>query len=322
MNIAVSLNRKYVRYAYVMLTSLFWNNRDVEINVYALHADLIGEDQELLRQLAQEYGKNIHFLQVRTEDYPAELPVTESWSLETWFRLQLIELLPADVDRILYLDIDIIVDKSLEELYQTDFEGANFCVCKDMGIDGAFPDIRQELFRDILQQGGVYFNAGVMLWNIQALRGRYSLRRYLKLAEDLEYRIFALDQDLLNYMHWNQVKYVDEHRYDCFTRYYHNRGGTYESAKKDVTILHFAGFKPWAGEFVHYDIERIWWDYAKQTPFYHELLEEFLDSSLRSTLVEETLQKSVNDKYQLKKELDNAVALCQKLCDLLPRQGK
>lgn len=320
MNIGISLNHRYVKYAYVMLTSLFVNNPEEQIHVYALHADLTAEDKKLLSGLCADYRAMIDFLAVNPADYPDSLPRTEDWSLETYFRLQLTDLLPSEVKRLLYLDIDVIVNKPLGNLYRTNFEDKLFCVCRDMGITDGFPDIRAKLFQEILQKGGIYFNAGVMLWNIAALRGHYHFADYLRLAADLNYEILAPDQDLLNYMHWNQVKYVDECQYDLFSRYAYNQGITYAAVKKQVSIIHFAGFKPWSGEFVHYDTEKLWWEYAKMTPFYVDFLEFFLQSSLESRLIYDTLKKSSEDKRALQAELTKASALCQKLVSMLPNQ--
>lgn len=202
-----------------------------------------------------------------------------------------------------------------------DFEGNLFCVCKDMSVDGPFTDIRNALFAPLYEKGFVYFNAGIMLWNIAALRGHYNFAFYMQLAADLHYQILAPDQDLLNLTHWNQVKFVDEYKYDLFARLAYNHDIGYETVKQEVSVVHYAGFKPWSGEYVHYDTEKLWWDYARLTPFYHELLEEFLDSSLSSTTVQETIEKQIADKQNLKTELDKTVALCQKLYSMLSPSG-
>lgn len=322
MNIAIALNSKYMRYAYVMLTSLFIHHPDTVIHVYALHMDLTDSDKEALASLGTQHGCELHYLYIDPVDFSDKLPTTEAWSLETYFRLQLIDKLPPNVDRILYLDIDMIISGSLTELYQEDFEDKLFCACKDMSVDGRFSDIRNALFDPFYEHGFVYFNAGIMLWNIKELRGRYSFAYYMQLAADLNYQILAPDQDLLNYTHWQQVKYVDEYKYDLFSRFAHSNGITYADVIREVHVVHFAGYKPWSGEYVHYDIEQIWWDYAKFTPYYHELLEDFLYSSLTSTIVEETMKNLIADKQQLKNELDKTTALCQKLYAMITPAGQ
>lgn len=60
MHIALSLNSKYMRYAYVMLTSLFESQpAHLEAHVYILHSDLTGEDKSQLEGLVKSYGGEI-----------------------------------------------------------------------------------------------------------------------------------------------------------------------------------------------------------------------------------------------------------------------
>lgn len=317
MNIAIALNSKYMRYAYVMLTSLFIQHPHTTIHVYALHMDLSESDMECLKSLGKKHNSLLHFIYIDPADFPDNLPTTATWSLESYFRLQLIDKLPDAVDRILYLDIDMIISNSLTELYQEDFDGNLFCVCKDMSSDSGFSDIQNALFSSFFEHGFVYFNSGMMLWNIKELRGKFSFSYYMQSASDLNYNLMAPDQDLLNYIHWQQVKFVDEYKYNLFSRLAYNHGVTYEDIKREAHIIHFAGYKPWSGEYVHYNLENLWWDYAKLTPFYHDLLEEFLQSSLTSTLVEESMRNLINEKQNLKTELDKAAALCQKLYSII-----
>lgn len=320
-NVAAALNSRYMRYTYVMLTSLFVNQPDACFHVYLLHNNLTEEDRQHLESLAVQHGNKIHFLHIDKNDFPAELPTTDMWSLETYFRLMLLDVLPKDVDRLLYIDVDMIVNKPIKELYHTDFEGKLFCVCRDMSTVFPFPDVRNEIFKEHIANGFTYFNAGLMLWNIEALRGNgYCFEAYMNLAKELDYRLLAPDQDLLNYMHWNQLKFVDEYQYDLFSRMAYNSGIHYEEVKEETAIIHYAGMKPWEGEYVHYDIEQLWWDYAKKTPFYQELMEEFLQSCLKKPVVYDTMLRLSTENKRLKEELDKSVATCKQMLQMLERK--
>lgn len=319
MNVATALNSKYMRYTYVMLTSLFLNQPDAEIHVYLLHSDLSERDQETLRELAKSYGHTIHYLHINRESFPARLPTTRDWPLEAYYRLLLPEMLPAAVDRILYLDVDMIINQPIRELYEADFAGACFCACHDMSVTFPFPDIRNEVFKEQIAAGFTYFNSGLLLFNLDALRKRYSFQSYMELARTLNYQILAPDQDLLNYMHWKEVRFLDEYRYNLFSKIAYNHGIHYEQVKAETTIVHFAGMKPWEGQYVHYDIEQLWWDYAKRTPFYAELMEEFLHNSLLDSTVYDTLLSLSTEKKNLMAELAKSASLCQQLLHMLPQ---
>lgn len=319
MNVATALNSRYMRYTCVMLTSLFVNHPDTDIHAFLLHNDLTAEDKKHLQNLADKYHKNIHFLFIDREAFSDSLPTTDVWPLEAYFRLMLVDILPPWVDRLLYLDVDMIINKSLEELYRTDFEDNYFCVCRDMPTVLPFPDIRNEFFKEHMARGFTYFNSGMMLWNIEGLRGKYTLKTYIDLAESLNYQMLAPDQDLLNFLHWNQVKFVDEYQYNLFSRFVYNNGIHYQDVKKETSIIHFAGMKPWEGEYVHYDIEQLWWDYARLTPFYIELMEEFLYNCINKPVISDTMLQLSKEKEALRAELDKTGAMCRKLLQLLER---
>lgn len=313
MNIALALNHKYVRYAYVMLTSLLRNQTVPHIHIYLLHNDLTAQDLKYFQDLVASHRHEITFLPVDISIFPASLPTTKAWSLETYFRLLLLDILPADVDRLLYLDVDMIIDKPIDELYYTDFEDKLFCVCRDCALKLTEDDLRNKIFKEHFAQNFTYFNAGMMLWNIDALRKKYCFEDYMRTAKQLDYQLEAPDQDLLNYMHWKEIKYVDEFKYDLFSKFAYNKGVTYADVKRETSIVHFAGTKPWEGEVVHYEIEQLWWDYAKLTPFYHELLEEFVFATITNPLIFQTMSNLSNENQQLTTELRKCIEICNKL---------
>lgn len=323
-NIATALNSRYMRYAYVMLTSVFVNQPDADIHVYLLHSDLSMQDIGHLNSLADKYHNHISFLPINREDFSSSLPTTVCWPLEAYFRLMLPDILPPDVNRLLYLDVDMIIDKPIKSLYEADFEGKKFCVCRDMGFNNEattfpFPDARNELFKKHIAQNFTYFNSGMMLWNIENLRGKYTFDTYMELAGTLNYKLIAPDQDLLNYLHWDQVKFLDEYQFNLFSKMSYNNGIHYEDIKRGTTIIHFAGMKPWEGQYVHYDIEQLWWDYARLTPFYVELMEEFLHSCINDPTVPDAMLQLSEEKRILRSELDKTSAMCQKLLQLLEK---
>ncbi len=312
MNIAISINRKYVVVAYVMLTSLFENNKDEDVRVFVLNSELTDDDVESLSSLAGEYGNELESVHIDKEMFPDELPTSELWSIETYYRLMMTRLLSDEMDRILYLDVDMIVNGSLHDLYNIDFEGAHFVACEDADPTGVNFPYRCINFGERIKAGYIYFNAGVMLWNLMELRGKYDLEDYFRTAKELEYKIDNVDQDLLNYVHYGHIKYVDN-RYNYYARLRANEGATYEDAKRDAVIVHFLSQKPWDANGYHFEAEKLWWDYARMTPYYYELLEMFLEKTLTDRTIFLDNSKLFQSNLELKKGLDESMALNQKL---------
>ena len=173
MNISISINSKYTRYAYVMLTSLFLHHtgKQHRLSVYIFCSDLIKEDMEYLQKLAEEYQQEIFFVQVDIGDYLTKLPVTESWSIEMYYRMLLGELLPENVKRVLYLDADIIVNQSLYNFYDMDLHGMDLAAADDPMIQDNFSEQQQKMFADFSMPVR-YFNSGVILFDLEKNKGK------------------------------------------------------------------------------------------------------------------------------------------------------
>lgn len=323
MNIATAFNSKYARYAYVMLTSLLENQLpEAEVNVYILYSEVTEEKRSCIGELIKAYGGCVHWMFVSNEMFPAACPTSLAWTLEAYYRLMLPDLLPQDVDRILYLDVDMIVNKPLTEIYFTNFEDHLLCACRDIypydtEQGPRFNDKRNILFKNQLEQGFTYFNSGMLLFDMDRMREEYCFEEYMTLGKKLNFEVVAPDQDLLNYMHWQEVKILDKNKYNLFAKVAYNHGIHYEEVKQEVTIVHFAGQKPWEGQYVHYDIEQLWWDYARMSPFYYGIMEEYLHQALHDPLVYNSMLQSSVEKQQLQEELEKSVRLCQRLVKMI-----
>ena len=305
MNIITALNKRYIPYTVVMITSLAINNK-VPIDVYLLHSELSKEDLSSIKKALDDYHITIHELFVERRLFSSKLPCNDQWSVETYYRLMMLDLLPENVDRILYLDGDMVINGSLKDIYDLDFAGMDIVACDDkcgLNTVESYGPKNRSMLKEAYESGYRYFNAGVMLMNLRQMRDNYSFKTYLDAIEAWNYEMEAPDQDILNWVHWKKVGYIDCQVYDLFARVAHNAGITYEEVKKAVIIVHFAGAKPWDNDGFHFDIERIWWDYAKYTPYYEKLLNDFVDSAMKDKTIAIFLEKLLQDNSELRRTL-------------------
>lgn len=322
MNIATSLNKKYIDYTIVMLTSLCVNN-PVHIDAYVMHSELTDDDFTYMREMLSLYDISLFPLCVDEKLFDARLPRNEMWSIETYYRLLLLDLLPVCVDRLFYLDVDLIINKSLEEFYDVSFEEDEIIACVDAcGLPWPQRTEKQkEMFAPMIEQGYQYFNAGVMLLNIDRMRGLYDFAVYQRAIEEWNYEMSAPDQDILNYVHWKNVGYVNFEEFDLFARAAHNKGVTYADVKNYVTIIHYAGDKPWNNSSVHFDIEWLWWDYARLTPCYHKLIDEFMIDVFQNENIEMYIQGLIDSQKRLAGQIQELNEVNQKLISILKREN-
>ena len=304
MNVSTALNKKYIPYTIVMLTSLCENN-PCHVDAYLLSAELEKSDYDKISRALEDYDIDIHPLRVDRELFTDKMPRDLKWTVEMYFRLLLWDMLPEDVNRILYLDVDIIVNRDIQEMYAQDFEGAELVVCQDnCGIKTNDPrsETQCRMFADMDKAGGIYFNSGVMLANVEALRGNYPFSVYVDAMEAWGYEMKAPDQDILNYVHWKKLKYQDPLKYNCYSHYLRIMKVPVEEVDKTTSIVHFIANKPWSAKDTHYSIEQIWWRYAKKTKIYHEILEIFLDNTMSDFSLYDKVDFLINERARLTDE--------------------
>ena len=113
------------------------------------------------------------------------------WSVANYFRLMASRILPADIERVLYLDSDIIVRRSLAEFWSTDL-GGFACAA----IEDAFWDPRLDYVQ--VPQGSRYFNSGVLLINLSYWRQNNVYERAVEFIKGDPDKLNYYDQDVLN----------------------------------------------------------------------------------------------------------------------------
>lgn len=300
MNVVIAINRRYIRYSYVMLSSLLENNTG-PIDIYILHRDLLPEDMVIFDPLSSSYQASLHFCYIPDALLPPpKVMASNTWGIETYFRLTLMDLLPKELDRALYIDSDMIINGSLDEFYHCDLGDKKLAACPDFICSAPFGDYRDHLFSDVSLDGFIYFNAGLTLFSLEKLRKDFCFDAYMDVARQLDYQIQFPDQDLLNYCHRGDVLLFDARRYNLYARRaYTNHHMRYDGVKRDTTVIHYATAKPWQGNYLHCDIEQLWWDYAAKTPFYHELMQD----TLREVMMDDTVNRYVSELQQENKQL-------------------
>lgn len=190
MDLVCTIDDAYVRHCAVTLLTLRDANPTAELNVHLLHDGL--EPAEAARLLRCLDGVLSRLTLIHLDTTPLRhFPLSHHVSLATYFRLLIPAALPAALDRVLFLDADTVVNDSLAELWSTNLEGRAL---------GAVPSPGDELDRARLgltaKEG--YFNAGVMLIDLEAWRRRDLVAEGAALLRREPERILWWDQDVLN----------------------------------------------------------------------------------------------------------------------------
>ena len=252
-----------------MLQSLFAQQEEGMVWVHFMPApDVSSSRERRLTDMVRSAGAEISVLRVPDERLSG-LPTKDFTRKATWYRIFLPDLLP-ELDRILYLDSDLLVLDPVDALLGTDLGGD--CL-------GAVTNVFQ--LNHLHRPGALglagpreYFNAGVLLMNLEQMRQDDVTSALLAFAREHTTQIEWRDQDVLNVVlgkrrrplhpRWNVMNsFRWEHAAEVFGP------AELEEALSNPAIRHFEGpaeNKPW-----HYLCDRslreLYDAYRQRTPW-------------------------------------------------------
>lgn len=153
----------------------------------------------------------------------------------TWARLFMTEYLPERLERVIYLDSDLIVQGDVGELWTIDFEDTCIMACGEKEMPER---LKKHLSADIA--GEKMLNAGVIVVNLKRWRERAICAKARGLIEAFEEKneLLCADQDILNILFAGKWKALEDSWNVC-TPYF-------EKIQKP-NIIHFTTrMKPWS----------------------------------------------------------------------------
>lgn len=236
--IVFSCNNNYALHLCCAITSILENaNKEDFFFIYIINTkkNLNYINKKLLAKL-QRKNCNISFLTIDNNRF-VEMPITgccKHISIETYYRYILPELLPM-YNKILYLDCDITVQKSLNEIYNQDIEEYYI---------GGVEDI---LLKENSQRLNLtkYCNAGVLLVNLKKWREENIQNKLIEYTHNNIEKIVWQDQDVINIVLQDGIKYFDKIWNTQVGDYKHSPNKSNSTAKKAAIIHHIGVNKPW-----------------------------------------------------------------------------
>jgi lipopolysaccharide biosynthesis glycosyltransferase len=176
-----------------MLHSVLAHNAERGVEIHFMHGpDVSRRSEEQLTEMVEREGGRISFLRIPDERVEG-LPTKGFTRKATWYRIFLPELRP-DVDRVLYLDADLIALEPLDELWETDM-GDSYVAAVTNVFEHHYAHRPAELG---LAGPHVYFNAGVLLMNLDLMRRDDCSQRLLDYGVAHARELLWRDQDTLN----------------------------------------------------------------------------------------------------------------------------
>jgi lipopolysaccharide biosynthesis glycosyltransferase len=287
--IAFACDEGYSKHVAVVMQSILVNAAiEDRHEFHILTMNLSSDAENRLLEIATRGNATVlvHRLKVeRLAGFP-----TASLPLETYLRLLLPDLLP-EYEKILYLDADLIVLDSLSNLW--DFPIGDKAIAAAIDSITIFRGTTLEHFKALqLSDEHSYFNAGVLLLNLEVLREMQLLEIVKKWTAEHADLMINSDQDVLNvilagnvsYFHlrWNlQAPLIIPIKLGWKCSQEH------EKAVADPGIIHYVSYrKPWRKEF-KIPYQSLYFKYLAQTPWKEDALDPFTADLIWQRCLEE-----------------------------------
>lgn len=249
MNILITLDRNYLQPLKVMLGSMYLNNPCESFDIYLISDGICKSDLGCLDYLCPKGGVQYHFLSV-SEDCFRDAPENRYYSRAMYYRLLAPQILPEELERVLYIDPDTLIINPLRELYEMDLQGHLYAAAMHWGITGISGPLGKIRLPE--NESGEYFNSGVLLMNLPLLRKAINPQDIFSYVEKYHAALILPDQDILNALYGEKILPIDEMRWNYDTRDYNSylltsqREADMDWVMENTAILHFCGKrKPW-----------------------------------------------------------------------------
>ncbi|MGI5958139.1 MAG: glycosyltransferase family 8 protein [Massiliimalia sp.] len=285
MNILVTLNQGYLSPLKVMLYSLIREHQQTQLDVYLAHSSLTSEQVEQIKKIFCKPYHRLHNISI-DDNFFQGMPVTSRYPTEMYYRIFAAQYLPEELDRILYLDPDIVVIRPLDDLYQISFGDHLFAaashagnVLRQMneirlgtvvspkrvkqlasGHKKGTQRIRKRLWhRHMNRQRMVYINSGVMMLNLSGLRQEQNLNKIMDYLKHHESVLWYPDQDLISAVYQGKILELDTLKYNLNERtfrFFQARPKLFPLkldfhwVQENSCIIHYCGRnKPWKPDY-------------------------------------------------------------------------
>lgn len=297
--IVLSSDDKYAPFMYTTMLSILENGKKETFYIFYLLVpyNFSKSNQKIIQELANKYNCYLNFIYIKKIFDDLIMKISHI-TMPTYYRLLIGDLLPRDLDKCIYLDVDICVIKDLTELFYINMENnyiagvvsPTFYIneksnCKRLNL----PSMKQ------------YVNAGVLLINLKQIRRNNMTKKFIELSKK-NYKI--QDQDVLNVACYGKIITLPP-KFNAMTSRLQLKNplirdlyteDDINEAKNSPFIIHYSDKnKPWNNIGIY--MENYWWDIAKKTPYINKLF-------TREKIYKGKLQKFYKNKTRKHLNLD------------------
>lgn len=246
LHISYGIDRNFLYGCGISIASLLKTNSDISFSFHVFTDYFDDEQSRLFKALAEQYKTSIKIYLVDCEQLKS-LPSTKNWSYATYFRFIIADYFSNQLERMIYMDADIMCQGSLRPLLDIQFEH-NQVAAVVPERDSVWWQKRADAL-GIPSIASGYFNAGFLVLNlVNWSKFDISTKAMELLSQDaVKAKLSYLDQDILNMLLTEKVIYLDGKYNTQYSINYELQKGKKENPiTLNTVLIHYIGpTKPW-----------------------------------------------------------------------------
>ena len=241
-NICLISDENFIQHLAVTMVSIL-HNTNRKCHFYVLNSDISQDSKNYLEQLKNRYPFDIEYIDIDKSKFTS-FPncVVPHVSKDAYYRLLIPNLVPS-LEKVIYLDVDLVLDGDIEKLWEIDI-GDNYI--------GAIPDqVGRRLdptnyvLKLDLPKDSKYINSGVLVMNLKKLRQDKMVEKFFEVAEKYKDQLHFVDQDILTISCAPKIYYL-RHYFNATPLLHYEFWNEKKEAFENPIIIHWAGGpKPW-----------------------------------------------------------------------------
>ena len=249
-HVAFCISDNYSSIVAVTLQSFVDHHTNESVFIFHIVSEALSADNlaYLKSVIAQRSSWQLVYHPIEAKNL-AHIP-TSSFTIHTWYRIFLDQLLSEEVEKVLYLDADTLIASSIDELFRIPLE--NMAIGAAIDSQNFITVTKQRIG---FPQQHTYICAGVLLMNLSYWREHNIAQQILDWAIANAHRLKCPDQDAINVVLKDKILVLPakwgiiarNFLYDAFYQ-------TEEAAEAyhHPCIIHYAGCAPW-----YYELSKI-----------------------------------------------------------------
>ncbi|AFI92575.1 lipopolysaccharide 3-alpha-galactosyltransferase [Pectobacterium parmentieri] len=282
LDIAFGTDEKFIYGCAIAIASILLKNPDYCLSFHVFTDKLSDGDKARFQEMAEQYNTTINIYIVDCS-WLKTLPETKLWSYAIYFRFIIADYFYKTLDKVLYLDADIICNGSLQELIQLDLSNHIAAVVLD-GDSNWWKNRAQKFQQPELSNG--YFNSGVLLIGVNNWHQATVTENSMRFLTDPEMKkvITHPDQDILNILLAGKFHQLGNKYNTQFSINYELKYSNGESAPSPISnetvFIHYIGpTKPWHKWAANYTCTKYFLKAKDNSPWRNEPLLDALTAS-------------------------------------------